>query len=301
MASSLVDNLLGIFTEAAIGRVRTNPVVHLSNLDKILLAVAGVAAYVVFLAVFGLLGLPALPKISSLLLQGQPIYAIVVVWIGIVAMALLMRPLVGRVRFEAPVFCAAVGLLALPTHGGDFRHALIEAAGPAVYLRMAVELLLLATAVAAAYLTLGVGRSNQPTLNPDDPANLPAVEVESQDTAVDRLAAVGIQTIVVIALLSFLGKSPLKGQALCGLALASGLAAWVTYKTRQVDGSVWSVAGTLLAGLIAYGYSFVQPDGLAIADVKHALAGAAYSLPLHYASAGVAGAIYGYWTARAQT
>ncbi|MGC4031780.1 MAG: hypothetical protein QM754_08620 [Tepidisphaeraceae bacterium] len=186
----------------------------------------------------------------------------------------------------------------MPTHGGDFRQALIDATGPAIYLRMAVELLLLASAIAAAYLTLGIGRSSEPKLNPDDPANLPAPEEKSADTALDRLAAVGIQTIVVLALLSFFGKSPLKGQALCGLALASGLAGWITYKTRQVEGSVWSVAGTLLAGLIAYGYSFAQPDGFAIADVKHALSGAAYSLPLHYASAGVAGAIYGYWTAR---
>ena len=54
----------------------------------------------------------------------------------------------------------------------------------------------------------------------------------------------------------------------------------------------------MLCGLVAYGWTYLHPDGYAIGDVGGLLAGPARVLPLHYASAGVAGTLYGYWIAQ---
>jgi hypothetical protein len=53
----------------------------------------------------------------------------------------------------------------------------------------------------------------------------------------------------------------------------------------------------MLAGVIAYLYTAMfNPAGHAVGEVRGLLAGAARPLPLHYASLGVAGTIFGYWS-----
>ncbi|HEX8324452.1 MAG TPA: hypothetical protein VF595_11130 [Tepidisphaeraceae bacterium] len=266
----------------------------LESIQKLLLASTAVGTYAVSRYVLGLLGLPAVPNVSALLLQDQPLYGPLVVLMLTVVLTLLARPLVGQVRYDAPLFCAVVGLLALPVHGGDVRNALLNSGSPSVYLRMAVELLILGVAVFLGYFALYRGAD---VTTPADMDTIPPAPVD-EDSATDRVAAVAVQTVVTLAILSILGQSPLKGQAMFGVALAGGLGAWLTYKTRIVRGSVWYVAGTLLAGLIAYAWTFFQPEGLPLGDTRGYLAGAARSLPIHYATAGVAGTIYGYWAGR---
>lgn len=294
MASSQLTSLLGDFlgdgrTAGALAVPR-----QLGTAQKLLLTAVAIGAYVVSRYVLTVLGLPAVPQISSLLLLDQPVYAPLAVFSLMAILPLLARPLVGGVRYDAPLFCAALGLLALPTHGGDVRNALLDSGSPAVYLRMAVELIVLAVGVLLGYVAL---------VRPAGPLDVGEVDASASvehdiDTPADRLAAVGVQTLMTLALLSILGQSPAKGQAMLGLALASGLSAWITYKTRVVRGSVWYVAGTLLAGLIAYVWTYFTPNGLPLGDTRGYLAGAARSLPLHYATAGVAGTIYGYWAGR---
>ncbi|MDB5325863.1 MAG: hypothetical protein JWM57_1432 [Phycisphaerales bacterium] len=295
MVSSFLGDLFGEFLgEGAIDAATGSH--QLANSQKVILGATAIASYVIARSVFGLAGLPSLPGISSLLLQGQPFYAPIVAIIVLIGLTILARPFVGGIRHDAPLFCAAIGLLALPTHSGDSRNALLDAGSAGVYIKMIVEIAMLAVGLTVAYIALGP--TTPLVVTELDPSG-PPEEEPVIDTAGDRLAAIGVQTLVVIALLSLLGQSPLKGQAMIAVALAGGLGAWVSFKTRVVRGSVWYVAGTLLAGVIAYAWTYLHPEGLPLGDTRGYLAGAARSLPLHYATAGVAGTIYGYWAGRA--
>lgn len=295
MASSLLGGLFGEFLGRGVAE-SSLPAGALSNSEKTILGATAIACYIVARSVFSLLGMPSLPGISSLLLQDQAFYAPLVAVILLIGLTILARPFVGGIRHDAPLFCAAIGMLALPTHSGDSRNALLDAGSAGVYIKMIMEIALLALGVAISYVALG--RVEPPLVTGLDPAAPPAEEPQI-DTAGDRLAAIGVQALVVIALLSLLGQSPAKGQALLAVALSGGLGAWVCYKTRVVRGSVWYVAGTLLAGVVAYAWTCFHPEGLSLGDTRGYLAGAARSLPLHYATAGVAGTIYGYWAGRA--
>lgn len=295
MASALFDNLLGDFLGPAAVEA-SGAGMPLSNPQKVVLAATAITSYVISRALFSLLGLPAIPKISTLLLQDQPIYAPLIAMAVLVGLTLLAIPFVRGIRHDAPVFCAAIGLLALPTHSGDMRNALLDAGTASVYGKMIIELALLTVAIFAAYLVLG--KRTPPVVNELDPAAAAAVEEPQIDTMADRLMVVGVQALVTIGLLALLGQSPVKGQAIIGVALAGGLASWLTYKSRVVRGSAWYVAGTLLAGAAAYAWTGLHPEGIELGDTRGYLAGAARSLPLHYATAGVAGTIYGYWAGR---
>ena len=295
MVSSFLGDLFGEFLgEGAIDAAAGSQ--QLANSQKVTLGATAIASYAIARSVFGLLGLPSLPGISSLLLQGQPFYAPLAAIIVLIGLTILARPFVGGIRHDAPLFCAVIGLLALPTHSGDNRNALLDAASAGVYVKMIVEIAMLAVGLTVAYIALGP--ATPLVVTELDPAGPPPMEEPQIDTAGDRLAAIGVQTLVVIALLSLLGQSPLKGQAMIAVAVAGGLGAWVSYKTRVVRGSVWYVAGTLLAGVVAYAWTSFHPEGLPLGDTRGYLAGAARSLPLHYATAGVAGTIYGYWAGR---
>ena len=91
-------------------------------------------------------------------------------------------------------------------------------------------------------------------------------------------------------------QTPLKGQAIVGVGAAAMLAAMLSHYLYGVRGAAWYVAGTILAGVAGYLYNYFNPAALAIGDAKGILAGPARVLPLHYATLGVAGAIFGYWT-----
>ncbi|MGN6505072.1 MAG: hypothetical protein ACTHM6_05855 [Tepidisphaeraceae bacterium] len=253
----------------------------LGNGQQLLLWGLGLVAFVVLRWVFAALNIPALPHESSLLTVDQPFYAIILAGLGLVVVAAAARPLVARVRSDAPLFAATLGLLAIPTRGGDIRNALLDASSAGVFLQMGFELLLLWCFVTiASYVS-------RPRLAGVAPAE--------RDTVADRLTAIGAQGLATLVLLTLIGQSPLKGQAIVGVGVAGLLATLIVHQSYRVAGSICYVTGTMLAGLAAYLWCFFHPAGLALGDTSGLFAGAARSLPLHYATAGVAGTLYGYW------
>jgi hypothetical protein len=198
--------------------------------------------------------------------------------------------LVGRIRFEAGLFCCLIGLITLPAHGGDIRNALLSN-GPGVYITLAIESLLLGISIIATCVILDRMRTGR-LLAP------PAIASEGDpDTMTDRITAVLVQALVTIALLTILCQSPAKGQTLATACMASMLAAMLVHQIYVVRGSIWYIAGTMLASVIAYIYTgLMSPGGAEIGATGGFVAGAARPLPLHYATLGCAGAIFGYWS-----
>ena len=242
------------------------------------------AALILFVAcgwILSFFGLPAIPHISSLLTHGQPFYAIVIVGIVYVLAAIIARPTVGGIRPDAALFCAAIAMLALPTRGGDIRNALLDSGSPSVFIAMTIELIVLSGFVLLASL---ISRPK------------PIVTGTAQaDSTNDRLTVVGVQALAMLILLSLIGQSPLKGQSITCAAAAGLIATLIVHQSYRVTGSICYLAGTLLAGVVAYVWSYFNHAALPLGDTSGLLAGAARSLPLHYATAGVAGTIYGYW------
>jgi hypothetical protein len=103
------------------------------------------------------------------------------------------------------------------------------------------------------------------------------------------------QAVATLVLMMFLGQSPLNGQAMAAAAGAGLLGTLIIHQAYGTRGSAAYVIGTMLAGIAAYIYTHFNDTGLAIGDVRGLLAGPARSRPLHSATAGVAGTIFGYW------
>ena len=287
MPANVLTDMLGEILVGGVSDGLLRVPANLSTAQRVLLAATAVAAFALGGSALALVGLPAVPGISALLLA-QSWYAWPAATSVLVLLTLLARPIVGRVRFDAPVFCAACGLLVLPVRGGDARNALLDAGSAGVYVKMAVEQALLAGSLLLAYAAL----YRRPVTAAEGASG------EIVDTANDRLWTIGMQAALMLALLGVLALSPLKGQVLLSAALAGGVAAAVTHKSYRVHGSIWYAAGTMLCGLIAYAWTYLHPDGVRLGDVAGLLAGPARVLPLHYATAGIAGTIYGCWLAQ---
>ncbi len=261
----------------------------LTNVQKLLLAAGAVICYGLWHALRTSLGLPTYPGITTSLTT-QPFIAWAILIIGIPLISLLISTLVGRVRAEAGLFCCAIGLVSLPAHGGDIRNALLDAGSPAIYARLAIEAAVLGAIWIGASLLFerlaGKGLLAPSTNKSDEP-----------DTLGDRLTVVVLQALAMLVVLMLLCQSPVKGQALATACLAGVVSSALIHQSHAVRGSVWYIAGTMLAGVIAYLYTgLFSAAGHQIGDVRGLLAGPSRVLPLHYATLGIAGAIFGYWT-----
>jgi hypothetical protein len=270
------------------------------------LGVACGVAFVLWYAVGRIVGLPGAGGHATLLLRDAPGAGIFVVAIAWPVIALVATLLAGTVRGDAGVFAASIGLLYLPTHGGDARDALLAANGtPSVYLTMAVEVLLLGAI--AVLIVEGISRflrrstSTQTARGvapppPHSAAHEYLADHPEPDTLADRLTAVFGQALATLIFTMFLVQTPLKGQAIVGAGVAAMLAAMLSHYLYGVRGAAPYVAGTIIAAVAGYLYNYYNPAALAIGDAKGILAGPARVLPLHYATLGVAGAIFGYWS-----
>lgn len=260
---------------------------HFSNVERLRLLIGALVAFGLFRLAGEWLRLPLVPQFSASLLQDGAILGLIAVAVLFVVVTVLATVIVGRFRFEAGLFCAAVGLIAIPTRGGEITQALLSADGSrSTYLILATEQVLLGAIVLAGYWV-------QSKFHRIPPAVAPASD---PDTVRDRVITVVAQALCLLLLMALVGQSPAKGQALVGVGVCSLGAALLTSQAYKVRGSEWYILGTLLAGLIAYLYTFFGgASGAAIGEVRGYLAGPARSLPLHYASLGIAGAIYGYW------
>jgi hypothetical protein len=257
--------------------------------DKLMLVGGAVACYALWRLLLQSASIPAEPEFFASLLADQPINALLLTAVGIPLMALLASVIVGRIRFEAGLFCALIGLIYLPASGGTSRSLLLRSSGPGIYLQLAVELAVLLGIIVATHVLLR-RMPGQRLLT------APSGETPKRESMNEGLLAMGAQTLCTLVILMFIGQSPDKGQTMAAVATAALLSTLAVHYSYAVRGGLWYVSGTLLAGIVAYIYTYFRPAGMEIGEVRGMLAGAARSLPLHYATAGAAGALFGYWT-----
>jgi hypothetical protein len=99
------------------------------------------------------------------------------------------------------------------------------------------------------------------------------------------------------ACMMFLSKSDATSQALAAVGISALLASLAAHIAFPIGCSAWYWPGPLIVGLIGYGITYFNPDGLATGYPTGTFGPLALPTPLAYAAAGPAGAIFGYWVA----
>jgi len=197
------------------------------------------------------------------------------------------------VHFEGGLFCAAVGMTALSARGGPVHYTLMDAPGSGVFLKLLVELVLLFVFVGCGWFALHILRES----------SLLRAEPHGDDDDLDAmpgqgLLALGAQIILMIILVLLFAQTDKKPQVIWGVALAAFLAALGAHSLFPARPSAWFWITPLIVGVIGYLFAWSGGNHLPGGVVGGLMPALARPLPLDYASAGVAGSLYGYWTSR---
>lgn len=267
---------------------------------RLLLATAGVLACALFIQGARWLGVPDSPGFGGSLLIAGGVAASLALALGAGALSALIGTLLaGRIRFNAGLFVAAIGLCALSVRGGPSRQtwltAQITLAPSGIFLRMALETLLLGLLLAAIWWTLrwlhgaGILKDRESEDMLDTPGHLAATEA----------TAAGVQLGVTALAMLLLSQSDGKSHTLAAMFFASFAGSAAAHTLYHTGPRSWYWLPPLVLGTVAYLVaSFSPPEGLAIANPTGYLAPLIRPLPLDYAGAGVAGAVAGHWMSR---
>jgi hypothetical protein len=264
-----------------------------STRDRTLLTVGAVISYVIFVLVGRMFDIPQLPKYQADLLgQPSPIIVLIVVLVTLLACVLIGSLVAGIVHFESGLFCGCIGMLALSTRGGAMRDVLMYAGGPGVYVRLMAELVMLAGCIGVGWYGLMVLRDMEllrgEPLREDDPDALPA----------QGAMALGATVIIMIFLMILLAQTDKKAQAIWAVIFSSMLATMGSHSLFPARPSIWFWTAPLIVGVIGYAFAWAGGPAGVGGDVGGMLPALARPLPVDYACAGTAGALYGYWTSR---
>lgn len=232
---------------------------------------------------------------ASVLQQGSPARGALAAGVAIVAGTIVTMLLARRIRPDAGLFCAALGLLYFRFQGSSTRFAIFSGGGRAAYLTLAIELAILSAVLLAAFALLySAVRSG--VLADDATADGCTMEVEKFD---QKLLCTLTVAVVTTAVMMILCQSDRPGQAIWAVFIASFAGTWCAFRFIPVVPSVWYWTGPLIAGIA--GYLFTYSRGYQDAEIGQPLGylGAlARAMPLDYASVGVAGSLIGYWGGR---
>ena len=199
------------------------------------------------------------------------------------------------IRPDVGVFAACIALLAIRRIGGTSGDVYLHHSSAGAMRGLALELLLLGLILAAVHAIsrLMVARG----LMPDDAGHdsiRPKPEHLSQ-----KLIAGGATALTVGMGVLIICRSDERMQITIGLAVSGLVASLCAVRFIPATPSVWFWAGPVLMGIVGYLIASVSPGATIVIGEPSGYAPALVRpLPLDYASAGVAGALYGYWLGR---
>lgn len=240
---------------------------------------------------------------GSLLLDRQPLLEVAGTWVALGVSVIVGTLIVGRIRVEAGLFAACLGLSALSIRAGSVQSVVMAHPYPGTYLVLAGEVLvLLLGLVGVSYLlrmmekrglARHLARAPLDDAARDDAALDDAALRDERQPLALALLSVGVQVVLMSLLVALLVRSTQKAQVLIMVfvsgAIATALGGRFFHRPRL---AALTCVGPMLVGVIGYLLAWSDPGLLAIGLVDQPLARA---LPLDYASAGCAGAILGGW------
>lgn len=232
---------------------------------------------------------------GSLLVDGNPIISLTAtfVWIAIVFAA---SALAGRsVRPDVGLFAAAIALFAIRRTGGVTRDVYLAHPTAGTLQLLALELVALGLMLGA--LLFATRQLVKRGILRDD-AMLDGIRPKPEPLGQKFIATFATFVVIGVIMLTVV-KSDERMQVICILAIASIIAAICAVRFIPATPSAFFWLGPIAVGIVGYVVTaFVGTIDLKIGEPAGYCAGLVRGLPLDFASAGVAGAIYGYWIGR---
>ena len=267
--------------------------------SKWVLLGVSVGCYVFVWWITGQLGMTVTRGFNgSLLLSGQAGTNVLVTAMLVYAAVMIGSTFAGRVRPDAGLFAAAVGLWALTNRGRPVYAVLHDTGGSRnTYLLLALELLILGALLGAGWWLLF--RLRLRGLLQSDSARDGLADVD-QPSSVGWIE-LGTHVLVTAALVVLIAQTEDKKQVLAAVAIGSFAAAFFPHWRHGARPSIWYWPGPLIVGVIGYVLAWFNLP----ADALHTgrphggiLSALARPLPLDYAGIGTAAALLGYWMRR---
>jgi hypothetical protein len=268
----------------------------IAQFEKTLLAIGGAICFALFWITGDLFRIPINPHLSASLFQ-QPalVSTLIICAIVYVVSVFIGAVLCGRVGFDAGIFCASIGLIALSARGGAMRFTLFDAAGANIWISLTLELIPLTLLAVVGSMLQQALFSN--CLMPSDRGRNEMLEVH--DALDQKLLAFATNVVVIAALMMILSASDRKMQSICSVAFASFVSTLLAYYLVPTERSAWYWASPIGVGVMGYLFQyFGNTSAWRIGETQGTFAALARPLPLDYVGAGVAFSILGYWSAR---
>lgn len=270
------------------------PILTAYQRTRLLLSIGAIVCYAIFWRLSKQFDVPDEPGYGiSLLLQPSLIGGLLVVLLGLVAAVVAGTVIAGRVRYDAGLFCAGLGLMAVTIRGGTLVDVLHQRPVASTFLIFVVETAVLWVFVAAAGWVIGRLRAVPFLRDPHLPLEIDVERVEMDWTKAHHIGALVMQVVVMGLVVGLLSQSADKAQALVSVfvgGLVGTMLAGNYY--AELRRPAYTCAGPALVAIIGYLWAYLSPAGLAIGHTNTALA---RPVPLDYLSAGCAGAILGAW------
>jgi hypothetical protein len=269
-----------------------------------LLMLSGIAVCAaIFIGASRLFRVPAAPGFGgSMLGAASPTVSFLVVAAALIVSVMVGTLIAGRVRFDAGLFCAMLGMIALSVRSGTVGDVLRTTAdttgGATVFVGFAGELILLYAVLGLAWSVLWL-LHRQDLLKADQFRD--GVE-ETEDAAWIKVCATVMQAAGTALCMLLLVQTDSKTQVLWSLAVASFAGAALAHFLYPVSPSPWLWVGPLLVGLVGYVTAYMKLDPSDVTwrtgQLHFPLAALVRPLPVDYLTAGTAGAVLGYWVSR---
>jgi hypothetical protein len=232
---------------------------------------------------------------SSILMDPRKVVLVIltIIWIALVGG---VATFVGRfIRPDAGLFVAAAALWSLRRSGGMARDVYLAHPTGSTFISLAIELVILGLILGFVFfLTRQLVAKGK---IPDD-ADIDLIRPRSEPLG-QRLLATATTALVMMVLLLLTLRSDERMQVTGMVFVSALLATMSTVRFIPATPSIYFWAGPIVVGIVGYLASSVRGTGnLPIGDVAGYFGALARAMPLDYASAGVAGSLYGYWVAR---
>ena len=260
------------------------------NLERLWLAAICAGCAGVFYLLASVLRWPVFPGSEvSLLASTSPVAGFAAVMVGMLLCIVSATWLAGRMRYEAGLFAAGIGLAWLANRGGTVGALLRTAGRPQVYRTLVLESVLLLGILSLAWQLLALMRRRGSL------AAEPALPAKAASGSLNPFAATLVQVIAMALLMLLLTRSDNKKQVMCALVAASLVASVGADQMFPTSSAAAAIVAPFVVAIAGYAWAVRSPGQWIIGIPANALANAA---PLDYASLGVASSIFGHWVSR---
>ena len=263
----------------------------LGTLKKIYLVIVAVLCGFAIRLMCQQVHIPEVPGYQGVILSsGHSVRNMTCIFFALATCTFFSTIVTRRVRFEAGLYCASLGLGFLAVRAGSMGVLLRTSDGKPVFPLAVAELFLLFCMLQFCWQFLHLLHAKGWLLS--EPKN---VNLELANTSMHRVIALLVHVSITAGIIAILARTDSLKQVVLGVFIASLSGSVISHQSFPVRPSCWLWPGAMLVGLAGYIWAMFQHTDLSAGAIPNPLARPS---PLVYASVGTAGAILGYWVSR---